>query len=848
MAKKSEKVLSAPAPEEVQPAAPALAEPAAAGAPEPAKRPAGGAKYDAKSITVLGGMDAVRKRPAMYIGDTGARGLHHCVFEVVDNSVDEALAGYCQRIVVTMNSDGSVSVLDDGRGIPVDMHATEKRPALEVVMTVLHAGGKFDHDSYKVSGGLHGVGVSCVNALSEWMEVEVRRDGGVYHQRYERGKAVSNVEAIGKTKSSGTKVTFYPDHKIFPSLEFSWDILANRLRELAFLNKGIEITLQQEDPAREETFKYKGGIVEFVEHLNKNKNPLHPKVVFFEKEKDRIQVEIALQYSDAFNENIFTYTNNIHTIEGGTHLSGFRSALTRVINQYAKANKLLKGDDETMSGDDVREGLTCVISVKVPDPQFEGQTKTKLGNSEVEGIVASIVNEELGTYFEEHPSVARRIIEKGVLAARAREAARKARDLTRRKGALDSGGLPGKLADCSEKDPELCELFIVEGDSAGGSAKQGRDRRFQAILPLRGKVLNVEKARDDKMLNNNEIRTMITALGTGFGREEFKIENLRYNKVIIMTDADVDGSHIRTLLLTFFFRKMPALIERGNVFIAQPPLYKIKRKNREEYIENDAHMTRILLELGVEELKLADAKGKELLSGKPLSDLLDLLFEIETHLDRVRRRGVDVAEYLQHRDPKTGQLPQYRVTLTVGGEPEHRFAFTESELRALREEAEKRSGEQLVIFGEGGEEAKARSQGIRWTELYSAPALGKLLLTLEKKGFQVANLLPQEQPLLILKNGDEKDLAISSLQELLNRVREHGGKGLSIQRFKGLGEMNPEQLWETTMNPEKRKMLKVTLEDGVKADEIFTVLMGDEVEPRRQFIEDNALNVRNLDI
>jgi len=825
-----------------------LAEPAAAGAPEPAKRPAGGAKYDAKSITVLGGMDAVRKRPAMYIGDTGARGLHHCVFEVVDNSVDEALAGYCQRIVVTMNSDGSVSVLDDGRGIPVDMHATEKRPALEVVMTVLHAGGKFDHDSYKVSGGLHGVGVSCVNALSEWMEVEVRRDGGVYHQRYERGKAVSNVEAIGKTKSSGTKVTFYPDHKIFPSLEFSWDILANRLRELAFLNKGIEITLQQEDPAREETFKYKGGIVEFVEHLNKNKNPLHPKVVFFEKEKDRIQVEIALQYSDAFNENIFTYTNNIHTIEGGTHLSGFRSALTRVINQYAKANKLLKGDDETMSGDDVREGLTCVISVKVPDPQFEGQTKTKLGNSEVEGIVASIVNEELGTYFEEHPSVARRIIEKGVLAARAREAARKARDLTRRKGALDSGGLPGKLADCSEKDPELCELFIVEGDSAGGSAKQGRDRRFQAILPLRGKVLNVEKARDDKMLNNNEIRTMITALGTGFGREEFKIENLRYNKVIIMTDADVDGSHIRTLLLTFFFRKMPALIERGNVFIAQPPLYKIKRKNREEYIENDAHMTRILLELGVEELKLADAKGKELLSGKPLSDLLDLLFEIETHLDRVRRRGVDVAEYLQHRDPKTGQLPQYRVTLTVGGEPEHRFAFTESELRALREEAEKRSGEQLVIFGEGGEEAKARSQGIRWTELYSAPALGKLLLTLEKKGFQVANLLPQEQPLLILKNGDEKDLAISSLQELLNRVREHGGKGLSIQRFKGLGEMNPEQLWETTMNPEKRKMLKVTLEDGVKADEIFTVLMGDEVEPRRQFIEDNALNVRNLDI
>ena len=832
--------------EPTEAAAPAQQVPAPVSSAEPKQ---GAKAYDAKSITVLGGMDAVRKRPAMYIGDTGVRGLHHCVFEVVDNSVDEALAGFCKRINVTVNSDGSVSVLDDGRGIPVDMHATEKRPAVEVVMTVLHAGGKFDHDSYKVSGGLHGVGVSCVNALSEWLEVEVRRNGNVYHQRYERGRTATKLETIGKTKASGTKVTFFPDHEIFQVLEFNWDILANRLRELAFLNKGIEITLKQEDPAREETFKYKGGIVEFVEHLNKNKNPLHPKVIFFEKERDRIQVEIALQYSDSYNESIFTYTNNIHTIEGGTHLSGFRSALTRVINQYAKANKLLKGDDETMSGDDVREGLTCVISVKVPDPQFEGQTKTKLGNSEVEGIVASVVNEQLSTYFEEHPSVARRIIEKGVLAARAREAARKARDLTRRKGALDSGGLPGKLADCSEKDPELCELFIVEGDSAGGSAKQGRDRRFQAILPLRGKVLNVEKARDDKMLNNNEIRTMITALGTGFGREDFKIENLRYSKVIIMTDADVDGSHIRTLLLTFFFRKMPALIERGNIFIAQPPLYKIKRKNREEYIENDAHMTRILLELGVEELRLADAKGKELLAGKPLSDLLDLLFEIETHFDRIRRRGVDMGEYLQHRDAKTGQLPQYRVALLVDGEPEHRFAFTEPELRALLEEAEKRSGEQLEIFGEGGgEDGKLKRRGIRWTELYSAPALGKLLGTLEKKGFKAEHLLPQDTPLLWLKNGDAEDTPLLSLQELLNRVREHGGKGLSIQRFKGLGEMNPEQLWETTMNPEKRKMLKVTLEDAVKADEIFTVLMGDEVEPRRQFIEDNALNVRNLDV
>ena len=848
--KKPAKTPPTPPPAREEPKA-AAATPQAVPAPAAASAAAAAAaghSYDAKSITVLGGMNAVRKRPAMYIGDTGSRGLHHCVFEVVDNSVDEALAGYCTHIQVGLNTDGSVSVTDDGRGIPVDMHATEKKPALEVVMTMLHAGGKFDHDSYKVSGGLHGVGVSCVNALSEWLEVEVRRDGAVYHQRYERGKTATRLVTIGKTKSSGTRVTFFPDREIFQTVEFSWDILANRLRELAFLNKGIEITLRQEEPAREERFKYEGGITQFVEHLNKNKNPLHPKVIFFEKEKDRIQVEIALQYSDSYNESIFTYTNNIHTVEGGTHLSGFRSALTRTINTYAKNNKLLKNEDEAMSGDDVREGLTCVISVKVPDPQFEGQTKTKLGNSEVEGIVASVVNEELGTYFEEHPSVARRIIEKAVLASRAREAARKARDLTRRKGALDSGGLPGKLADCSEKDPDLCELFIVEGDSAGGSAKQGRDRRFQAVLPLRGKVLNVEKARDDKMLNNNEIRTMITAIGTGFGREDFKIENLRYKKVVIMTDADVDGSHIRTLLLTFFFRKMPELIDRGNIFIAQPPLYKIKRKNREEYIESDAHLTRILLELGVEELKLADPKGQELLSGKQLSEMLDLLSEIEVLLDRIRRRGVDVAEYLQHRDPKTGLLPQYRVTFVSGGEPEHRFAFTEPQLRQMLVEAEKQSGEQLEIFSEGGEEGKGRGRGVRWTELYSAQPLSKLLSTLEKKGVKPQHLLPQEQPLAMLINGDGRQVPVRSLVELLNLVREHGSKGLSIQRFKGLGEMNPEQLWETTMNPEKRKMLKVTLEDAVKADEIFTVLMGDEVEPRRQFIEDNALNVRNLDV
>jgi len=805
--------------------------------------------YSADKITVLAGLEAVRKRPAMYIGDTGARGLHHCVYEVVDNSVDEALAGFCNHIEVAMNADGSISVNDDGRGIPVELHKTEKRSALEVVMTVLHAGGKFDHNAYKVSGGLHGVGVSCVNALSEWLEVEVRRDGKVYHQRYERGKPTTQVEPIGKTKGTGTKVTFFPDNQIFQTTTFSWDTLASRLRELAFLNKGIEIKLRQEEPAREEILKYKGGIVEFVEHLNKSKNPLHPKVVYFEKEKDKVHVEIALQYSDVYNESIFTYTNNIHTIEGGTHLSGFRSALTRTINQYAKTNKLLKNDEDTMSGDDVREGLTAVISVKVPDPQFEGQTKTKLGNSEVEGIVSTVVNEELGTFFEEHPSVARRIIEKGLLAARAREAARKARDLTRRKGALDGAGLPGKLADCSEKDPDLCELFIVEGDSAGGSAKQGRDRRFQAVLPLRGKVLNVEKARDDKMLNNTEIRTMITAIGAGFGREEFKIENLRYRKIILMTDADVDGSHIRTLLLTFFFRKMPELIEQGNIFIAQPPLYKIKRKNREEYIENDAEMTRVLLQMGTEDLKLATPKGKDLLDGKAFAEMLELLTEIEVHQDRIARKGINFAEYIRHRDPKTGQLPLYWVTIVSAGESEHHYVLTEAELRKLREDAEKRAGQQLEIFTEGSIEQKPKDAGIRWTEIFSASALAKSITALEKKGFTIEQLLPAEQPILILTDGEEKNEPIHSLLDVLDKIRDHGRKGLNIQRYKGLGEMNPEQLWETTMNPEKRKLLKVNpVEGGSRADEIFTVLMGDEVEPRRKFIEDNALNVRNLDV
>ena len=806
----------------------------------------GGARYDATKITVLEGIDAVRKRPAMYIGDTGSRGLHHCVYEVTDNSIDEALAGYCNLIKVVLNADGSVSVWDNGRGIPVDIHATEKKPAVTVVLTTLHAGGKFDNDSYKVSGGLHGVGVSCVNALSDWLEVEVRRDGEIHHQRFERGRPASPLETIGGTQETGTTVTFFPDASIFSTIVFEWDILANRMRELAFLNKGITITLGREEDGREETFRFEGGILEFVQHLNRSKVPVHPDVVYFEKERDNVQVEIAMQYTDTYNETVASFCNNINTIEGGTHLSGFRAALTRTVNNYGKANKLLK-DAEAMSGDDIREGLTAIVSVKVPNPQFEGQTKTKLGNGEVQGIVESIINDELGDYLEEHPAFARKVIDKAVLAARARAAARKARDLTRRKGALDSASLPGKLADCSERDPAKCEIYIVEGDSAGGSAKQGRNREFQAILPLRGKVLNVEKARLDKILNNREIRTLITAIGAGIGQDEFDIAKVRYHKIIIMTDADVDGAHIRTLLLTFFYRQMPELIERGYVYLAQPPLYRITRKKHEEYIESDEQLSHKLLDLGINEVSVQLADGREL-RGEPLGEALRTLIGIEQKSLALARKGVALDEFLAMRKPGTGELPRYRVTISAGEDQETRYVYNDAELKALREATEARTG-QAAETGLPAPDPDPGAVSFKWVEIFSANQLERLLKSLEEQGFRPECYQRSETPFATLAGSEEATgIPIRSLPEMLGLVRDVGRKGLSIQRYKGLGEMNPDQLYETTMKPEARKLLRVVQEDAVKADEMFTILMGDEVEPRRQFIEQNALNVRNLDI
>ncbi|MEA3328394.1 MAG: DNA topoisomerase (ATP-hydrolyzing) subunit B [Candidatus Omnitrophota bacterium] len=782
-------------------------------------------KYDAMTIHVLKGIEAVRKRPAMYIGDTAQTGLHHLVEEIVDNSIDEAMAGHCDKIDVIVHRNGAITVADNGRGIPVDLHKTQKKPAVEVVMTTLHAGGKFDHRTYKVAGGLHGVGVSVVNALSEWLEVQVRRDGKVYHQKYKRGQTASKLAVIGKSKKTGTTVTFKPDGTIFENTEYSFDLISDRLRELAFLNKGLEITVKDERTDREHAFSYKNGIASFVEHLNKNKTPVHKKVISLEKEKDSIYVELAMQYNDGYAENVFAYANNIHTIDGGTHLSGFRSALTRTAKQYAKNKGFLKGGESGLSGEDIREGLTAVLNVKLPDPQFEGQTKAKLGNSEVQGAVEAVVNESLGAFFEENPPVARRIIEKSVTASRAREAARKARELTRRKSALGGGGLPGKLADCSEKDPSLCELYLVEGDSAAGSSKQGRDRRFQAILPLRGKILNVEKARLDKVLSNNEIRTIITALGTGVGEDDFNIEKRRYDKIIIMCDADVDGAHIKTLLLTFFYRQMPELIKQGHVYLAQPPLYRIKKGKREEYIWTEEEVSNTLLEMGAEGLTLVGAKDKREFTNSQFKTILDLLVEMVKIAEAIGRKGVKFETYYQFIHPKTKKLPVYKIKV----EGKDHFLYDSKQLANL---AGTDKEEELDIV-----------------EFFEHLELQKVVEKLGKLGMNIVEYGNSDKPVYYLVNGAKKTkVSILGLKHLLLTVKKLGKEGMVVQRYKGLGEMNPEQLWETTMDPSRRTTVKVTLEDVVEADEMFTVLMGDQVEPRRQFIEKHALEVKNLDI
>ncbi len=800
------------------------------------------AKYDAGNITVLEGMDAVRMRPAMYIGDTFSRGLHHLVYEVVDNSVDEALAGYATEIEVSINEGETITVIDNGRGIPVDIHAKEKKPAVEVVLTTLHAGGKFDHDSYKVSGGLHGVGVSCVNALSDWLEVEIKRDGKIYHQRYERGKTASKLSVVGKTKGTGTKVTFKPDRSIFKQTHvFAYDILAKRLRELAFLNSGLMIKLldKRGEKEKENTYHYKGGIKEFVGYLNTDKGVLHDKIVYFSREKDGITIEVAMQYNESFSENVLSFANNINTSEGGTHLSGFRSALTRAVNTYSKNKKLIKEDEVSISGDDAREGLTVVISVKIPNPQFEGQTKTKLGNSEVEGIVASATFEALTTFFEENPPVANKIVGKIVLASRAREAARKARELTRRKGALDGGGLPGKLADCSQRDPALCELYLVEGDSAGGSAKQGRDRAFQAILPLKGKILNVEKSRLDKILSNEEIRTIITALGAGVG-DDFNVEKLRYHKIIIMCDADVDGSHIRTLLLTLLYRQMRALIEKGYVYIAQPPLYKVKRGKREEYIETEEELTDLILDLGIEGLKLTRIKGKNTFNSAQLKDILGSLTELEHLIKVMHRRGIAFEDYIKEYDEKAQTLPMYMIK----SDGNIRFIADDKELAEITKDA----------------------VDVKYIEIFEGQDVLAIQKKFEKLGLTLAEFVKPEIPKEYTQNKSAKkekgeglkpvfcvatendEHEFYSLKEVLDFARSQANKGIHIQRYKGLGEMNPQQLWETTMDPVRRTILRVSLEDVVEVDKIFNVLMGDEVEPRRKFIETNAHEVKDLDI
>ena len=799
-------------------------------------------EYTADSIKVLEGLEAVRKRPAMYIGSTGSIGLHHLVYEIVDNSVDEAMAGFCKNIDVFIHVDNSITVIDDGRGIPTEMHTIQKRSAAEVALTVLHAGGKFDGDVYKVSGGLHGVGVSVVNALSEWLELEIKQKGQVFQQRYERGNPQAPLAVTGTTTATGTKVTFKPDFQIFEDREYSYDILSTRLRELAFLNRGIKITIQDERSGKKQTFLYEGGIASFIEHLNKNKTPLHPAPIYLQKDREGLFIEIALQYNDSYVEQVFAFANNINTHEGGTHLIGFKSALTRSLNSYAVSSGLLKGTEEALSGEDVREGLTAVVNVRLANPQFEGQTKTKLGNSEVKGIVETMVNEALGAYLEENPPIARRIAEKSLNAARAREAARKARELTRRKGLLDSTSLPGKLADCQEKDPAFSELFIVEGDSAGGSAKQGRDRKNQAILPLKGKILNVEKARFDKMLSSDEIKVLITALGTSIGPEEFDIAKLRYHKIIIMTDADVDGAHIRTLLLTFFYRQMPLIIERGYLYIAQPPLFKVKRGKTERYIKDDSRMEDFLLDLAAEDAELFSPEQEAWLTGERLTSTLKKLVQFEKNLEKFKRKRLDTVVL-------RAILLDKAFSKNMLKEEEKLKAIASAIERHVKEFHPKTRIDWAIEPDEEHQAFKLRFD-TKWDAIHSSIVFDENFVTTpefrELQSLSPAILGLNGPAYRLREKGEEK--SFSDTDKLVHFIIDLGKKGLSIQRYKGLGEMNPDQLWETTMTPEKRTLLQVTVEDSVKADEIFTILMGDQVEPRRAFIQRHALEARNLDI
>ena len=788
----------------------------------------------------------------MYIGDTAERGLHHLVFEIVDNSVDEALAGYCTHVVVTIHTEGHVSVVDDGRGIPTETHPTEGISAAQVVLTKLHAGGKFDKGAYRVSGGLHGVGVSVVNALSEILEIEIKRAGKIYFQRYHRGQPDNELKEIGQTEESGTKVVFTPDSQVFGERAFSFDILSSRLRELAFLNPGLHISIVDErEPEKRHDFFYEGGIVSFVEHLGRAKTPLHNEVIYFSGEKGGTAAEIALQWNEGYVENTYSFANNINTIEGGTHLVGLKAALTRTINSYVGSLGLLKKDQESLQGEDIREGLTAIISVKVPEPQFEGQTKTKLGNSEVKGFVESLVNEKLGVYLEEHPAEAKKIAQKSVDASRAREAARKARELTRRKGALDSGSLPGKLADCQERDPEKSEIFLVEGDSAGGSAKQGRDRRTQAILPLRGKILNVEKARFDKMLSSQEIRLLISALGAGVGKDETDLSKLRYHKIIIMTDADVDGSHIRTLLLTFLYRQLPGVIEDGYLCIAQPPLYKVRKGKTDHYLKDEAELNDFLVDLGVEHVLVGE------LEGETLKTWVKNSLRLNSILDLVERRGRDrtlVCSLLSHPDLSPTAFGSRTLLESLLSTLEKEL--TDRGQTSFSIEEDRKLGGYRIIVTQGLNGSKSQRVQPPISIGEHVDSFGQRVI-FDRDFIESAEAVEVTRLLSALANigpapfafsAKDTALVLGSQEEVLDAILARSRKGVDIQRYKGLGEMNPEQLWETTMNPETRTLLQVRIEDAYEADEVFSTLMGDEVEPRRKFISENALSAKNIDI